>query len=148
MSPLMLSGVPAWILVPKPSVRLGHRKYTVPAPNPATAAPSPASQAVRRNDRRLTCGFFGAGRGLAGPTPEEIDIDSLPRFPYNSKNRQVLSGWTGVEQFWLHGQTHSKLGPRKNEPDSTRMDQKIRNIGNIRMAALRFSGRINGFLSK
>src|SRR5215217_7000288 len=51
----------------------------LPAPNPATAAPSPASQAVRRNDRRLTCGFLAAGRGLAGRTPSEIAIDSLPR---------------------------------------------------------------------
>ena len=59
-----------------------------------------------------------------------------------------MSGWTGVEQVSVHGQTHSKLGPRKNEPESTRVAQNIMNVVNIRMASLRFSGRIDGFLSK
>ena len=53
-----------------------------------------------------------------------------------------------VEQVSVHGQTHSKLGPRKNEPASTRVAQNIMNIVNIRTASLRFSGRIDRFLSK
>src|ERR671926_1970923 len=74
MSASILDLVPALILVPNPSERLGHRKYTLPSPKPVRLAPSPASHAVRRNERRLTRGFLAPGRGAAGRTPVVIAI--------------------------------------------------------------------------
>src|SRR6266511_4159530 len=108
MSASILDLVPALILVPNPSERLGHRKYTLPSPKPVTLAPSAASHVVRRNERRLTRGFFAS----------------------------------------CHGHTQLNPGPRKKEPFSTSTAQNIRNIVNSRIASLRFSGRIDGFLSK
>src|SRR6266511_1506869 len=148
MSASILDLVPALILVPNPSERLGHRKYTLPSPKPVTAAPRAASHVVRRNERRLTRGFLGAGRGVAGRTPVVVAIATVSPFAYSSKNRQALSGWTMDWQVSCQGQTQLNPGPRKNEPDSTSTAQNIKNIVNIRMANLRFSGRIDGFLSK
>src|SRR6266511_2270214 len=149
MSASILDLVPALILVPNPSERLGHRKYTLPSPKPATLAPRAASHVVRRNERRLTRGFLAAGRGVAGRTPVEVAIATVSPFvAYSSKNRQVLSGWTIDWQVSCQGQTQLNPGPRKNDPFSTSTAQNIKNIVNIRMASLRFSGRIDGILSK
>src|SRR6266508_653569 len=53
----------------------------VPALNPAIEAPRAPSHAVRRNDRRLTCGFLAGGRGLAGRTPAMAAIRLVPFRP-------------------------------------------------------------------
>src|SRR6266511_5820493 len=74
MSASIFDLAPALILVPNPSERFGHRKYTLPSPKPVTLAPSAASHAVRRNDRRFTRGFLAPGRGAAGRTPVVIAI--------------------------------------------------------------------------
>src|SRR6266568_775815 len=148
MSASILDLAPALILVPNPSERFGHRKYTLPSPKPVTLAPSAASQAVRRNERLFTRGFLAPGRGAAGRTPVVIAILLQSPLAYSSKNRQVLSGCVIDEQVCCQGQTQLNPGPRKNEPFITSTVQNIRNIVNSRIASVRRSGRIDGFLSK
>src|ERR671930_698144 len=91
---------PALILLPKPPERFGHRKYTVPAPNPVSAAPSDASQAVRRNDRLLTCGFLGAGRGEAGVSPVLLAMDTVPCRRGRVVRARRTSRWSRDAPAW------------------------------------------------